>query len=89
MKPNSNKPRDDKFVVLRLVSHQATRIDERNLVVDSRQSILLSELDDPFSFGEEAGIAIGHNRVDLLLLRSLKGRCQAFGVNLSRDLLQL
>src|SRR6185369_2729136 len=54
------------------IGHETTLIDKLLLKVNSRQPMFTGELDNPLSFGEKAASGERHNRIDLLLLCSLK-----------------
>src|SRR5438094_322230 len=59
--------------VVRSIGHEAALIDILLLWVNSRELVFAGKLDDPLSFGEKGASGDHRNRVDLLLLCSLKG----------------
>ena len=78
----------EQIIEVRSVGHEAALINKFLLEVNSRQPVFRGKLDDPLSFGEKGAIGGRYNRLDLLLLRGLKGAFQTFGVGFSLYLFQ-
>src|SRR5215831_19633807 len=68
---NSRAPIE--VIVVYAVGHETALIDKFLLKVNSRQPVFYGKFHDPFSFGEKGASGERHNRIDLLLLCSLKG----------------
>ena len=59
--------------VVRPIRHETALIYELLLEVNSRQLVFAGKVDDPLSFGEKGARGGRDNRLDLFLLRGLKG----------------
>src|SRR4029077_3753779 len=77
-----------KVSVVRPVRQKTTGFHKLLLWINSRQPVFTGKLHDPLSFAEKEGTGGRHNRAHLPLLCGLKGALEAFGVELSLDLLQ-
>src|SRR5258706_9819001 len=60
-------------IVVHAVGHETALIDKLLRKVNSRQAVFDGKVDDALSFGDKGASGGRHNRLNLFLLRSLKG----------------
>src|SRR5262249_38314885 len=68
-----NSSAAEQIWIIGTIGHKTALFDKLPLWINSWQPVFAGKLDNPLSFGEKTGTRLSHNRIDLFLLRGLKG----------------